>query len=327
MSDQHALRLSASPEVPTSSTLDANEETRSLLALGSIHGVGYRTLHKLFTNGVAFSQVLQTPSSAGIAELLANVGVNAPGAIAPGIVAARERAMASAKDMMRDLQRAGVTVLHRFDPRYPQPLADLKHPPGWLFVQGNVDALVGPSVAIVGTREPSRDGENLTADVVFSLRGMKIGTVSGLASGIDQLVHETSIRMQLETVAVLGTGILRDYPASSVPVRESLLRANGCVVSEYLPEDKPTAEHFVWRNRIQAALARIVIPTEWSLKSGTAHTVNHALELRRRLYGVTVPDGRNESHKFLDDHGCPVFEFPLEAPDLIAQLCRDLECW
>jgi DNA processing protein len=112
---------------------------------------------------------------------------------------------------------------------------------------------------------------------------------------MDQAMHEFSIRMGVPTIAVLGTGIQTEYPKGSNRLADMIVGEGGAVVTEYLPNDSYSGENFVRRNRLQAALGRVLIPIEWSLKSGTAHTVNYAAALGRPIAGLRVtdwPDGR-----------------------------------
>jgi len=115
-------------------------------------------------------------------------------------------------------------------------------------------------------------------------------TVSGLATGIDQLAHEHSLAAGVPTIAVLGTGILEDYPRGSAILRDRILAGGGSIVSEYLPRISYSAENFVQRNRLQAALGRVLVPAEWSRRSGTAHTVRFATQLQRPIACLRLPE-------------------------------------
>ncbi|WP_195743705.1 DNA-processing protein DprA, partial [Pseudomonas syringae] len=139
----------------------------------------------------------------------------------------------------------------------------------WLFVQGQMANLHKQSVTVVGTRKPSEDGIFLTRFLLAALAIRSCPTVSGLAAGIDQVVHTESIRYGIPTVAVLGTGILQNYPKGSEKLREEIVNSGGTIVTEYLPTQSYSAENFVRRNRLQAGLGEILFPTEWSIKSGT----------------------------------------------------------
>ena len=187
------------------------------------------------------------------------------------------------------LQYIGVYLIFRNDPRFPRSLLDLERPPHWLFVQGSLAVLSMPSVTIVGTREPSEDGLFLARYVGACLADWRTATVSGLAAGIDQLTHESSLRAKVPTIAVLGTGILDNYPKDSHLLRDRI-GAGGTIVSEYLPRASYSAANFVQRNRLQAALGRVLIPVEWARRSGTAHTVRFATELQRPIACLRLAD-------------------------------------
>jgi DNA protecting protein DprA len=167
---------------------------------------------------------------------------------------------------------------------------DLPQPPHWLFVQGSLDVLRRPSIAIVGTRKPTDDGLFLARYVGACLADWQAPTVSGLANGIDQLAHESSIRAGVPTIAVLGTGILDNYPKGSDILREKILRGGGAIISEYLPRESYSAANFVQRNRLQSALGRVLVPVEWARRSGTAHTVRFASDLRRPIACLRLSD-------------------------------------
>jgi DNA protecting protein DprA len=159
-----------------------------------------------------------------------------------------------------------------------------------LFVQGSIERLSQPSITIVGTRKPSADGLFLSRYVGACLGEWGAPTVSGLAAGIDQLAHEHSLRAGVPTIAVLGTGMLEDYPKGSGRLRGHILATGGSVVSEYLPNASYSAENFVQRNRLQAGLGRILIPAEWNRRSGTAHTVRFATEIGRPIACLRLPE-------------------------------------
>jgi DNA protecting protein DprA len=188
------------------------------------------------------------------------------------------------------LTKIGVRLLFRHEPCFPRALLDLERPPHWLFVQGTTAPLSMPAVAIVGTRKPSEDGLFLARYVGACLGDWPVATVSGLATGIDQLAHDSSLRAAVPTIAVLGTGILDNYPKGSADVRRRILEGGGTIVSEYLPRASYSAENFVQRNRLQAALGRVLIPVEWARRSGTAHTVRFATALGRPIACLRLAD-------------------------------------
>jgi DNA protecting protein DprA len=202
----------------------------------------------------------------------------------------RGHALEQGDRLAEHLESLGVALLFRGSAGFPPALLELERPPHWLFVQGSVERLAEPSIAIVGTRKPSSDGFFLSRYIGACLGEWGVPTVSGLAAGIDQLAHELSLRAGVPTIAVLGTGMLENYPKGSGRLRDHILATGGTIVSEYLPTASYSAENFVQRNRLQAALGRILIPTEWNRRSGTAHTVCFATGLGRPIACLRLPE-------------------------------------
>jgi DNA processing protein len=309
------------PPIPT-----ADEESLGLLALASIKGVGYRTLYSMFRAGLRFRDVVMAGSSRTLGTVLTTAGVRQGNALADAICNENSGLLKSGRQALDDLNARGIRLLHHFEPDFPSLLQQVRDVPGWLFVEGDAKLLRRPSVAIVGSRKANEQGIFLTRCLCYLLSGNDICTVSGLAEGIDREVHFASIEAGVPTIGVLGTGIDNNYPASSVQLREEMLRVGGCIVSEYLPSDQPDKTSFVWRNRIQAGLSPVTIPAQWQIRSGTAHTVRFAIENSRFVVGVKVPFGSpTEEEAFLRSKQMSVFSLPHESEQLLGHLLRHLE--
>ncbi len=175
------------------------------------------------------------------------------------------------------------------DREYPLGLFGLKRPPFVLFYRGNKDLLFDDKVAVVGSRNISPYGKEMTEKVVKMLRN-KYTIVSGLARGVDSIAHYNAKR----TIAVVGNGLDIYYPYQNQQLYD-LLFEKQLVISEYPLGVRPLKQHFPFRNRIIAALSKAVIVTQAAQKSGTMHTVNEALLLNRDIYCVPYryddPDG------------------------------------
>ncbi len=264
-----------------------DEETLAFLTLAAIRGVGHKTLTEIAEQGHSFAEILATGPGEKLPLARRFSPAGKPSADWTALrTDASERAQRMA-DLLRDMS---VKLIFRSDPRFPAALTDLERPPHWLFVQGSFAALNRSAIAIVGTRRPSDDGLFLARYVGACLQDWGAATVSGLAAGIDQLAHESSLRAEVPTVAVLGTGILDNYPRGSDLMRERILTAGGAIISEYLPRASYSADNFVQRNRLQAALGRVLIPVEWARRSGTAHTVRFASKLGRPVATLRLAD-------------------------------------
>lgn len=260
-------------------------EVLAFLALSTVRGIGQKTLYALAGSGRPFAEALEQ----GPEETVPKVADDRP--VSPRHWSAvRRQARDRGERLAEQLAELGITLLFRGSPGFPQSLLDLERPPFWLFVQGSIERLSQPSVAVVGTRKPSADGYFLSRYVGACLGDWGAPTVSGLAAGIDQLAHEHSLHAGVPTIAVLGTGMLEDYPRGSRRLRDAILTTGGSLVSEYLPDASYSAENFVQRNRLQAGLGRILIPVEWNRRSGTAHTVRFATELGRPIACLSLPE-------------------------------------
>jgi DNA protecting protein DprA len=274
---------------PSDST-DWSLETVGLLGLAGWRGVGYWTLRKLTESGVRFSDVLAMSDGDEVRTLLRSVGARLSDAQPQDWGATRDVIWDRGLRMVAELQALDIKVIHQRQDMFPRSLNDLEDPPYWLFVQGVVGVLHEPSMTVVGARQPSDDGVFLTSFVGASLPYLRVPTVSGLASGIDEQIHRASLRFKVPTIAVLGTGMLFDYPKGSEPLRNEIVSKGGAIITEYLPKEHYSAENFVRRNRLQAALGKILVPVEWAARSGTAHTVRFAQRLQRPIACLRLPD-------------------------------------
>jgi DNA processing protein len=265
-------------------------EQLALLALSSIRGVGYRTLAHMAKAGISFTAFLDQEDGEEAGRALRGFGAKLESKAAGEWLVVRDRALERATRLLENLKAVDTQLIMAASPAFPRALADLSDPPSWLFVQGTLSVLDKASVAAVGTREPSDDGIWLGRFVGLCFERWRAPTVSGLATGIDHIVHQLSLRSKVPTIAVLGTGIFSDYPKGAADLRERILREGGAIVTEYLPNETYSAENFIRRNRLQAALARVLIPIEWATRGGTAHTVRYAASLKRPIAGLRLPD-------------------------------------
>jgi DNA processing protein len=175
----------------------------------------------------------------------------------------------------------------RFLERLP-PLLDAIHdPPGGLFVRGEADCeLLGlPAVAIVGARSCSGYGSAVARLLGRELAAAGLVVVSGLARGIDGEAHRGALEAGGTTVAVLGCGIDRDYPAAHAELARQVAE-RGLVVSEYAPGVEPAPWRFPARNRIVAGLCAATVVVEARERSGALITADLALEEGREVFAV-----------------------------------------
>ncbi len=171
------------------------------------------------------------------------------------------------------------------DPLYPATLLEIPDPPVLLYVKGDPTLLSRPSIAVVGARSATPQGEaNAEAfATVLSQRGL--GIVSGLALGIDAAAHRGGLAGPGGTVAVIGTGADRIYPARNATLARRIAEA-GAIVSEYPLGTAPLAHNFPRRNRLIAGLAKGVLVVEAALKSGSLITAKLATDCGREVFAI-----------------------------------------
>ncbi len=175
----------------------------------------------------------------------------------------------------------------RRDPAFPPLLLAIHDPPPQLFLRGSADAalLFEPAVAVVGARACSSYGRSVTRSLARDLAAAGLVVVSGMARGIDGEAHRGALDGGGRTVAVLGCGIDRDYPAAHVELSRRI-GENGLVVSEYEPGIEPAPWRFPARNRIIAGLCRATLVIEARERSGALITADFALEEGRDVLAV-----------------------------------------
>lgn len=179
----------------------------------------------------------------------------------------------------------GNVLLALDDARYPQSLLDIPDPPSLLYVRGDLGKLQHPTVAIVGSRHPTPSGKQTARAFAQALGQAGLLVVSGLALGIDAAAHEGAVNTAGGTLAVIGTGPDRLYPASNRALAESILN-NGTLISEFPPGTPALPANFPRRNRIIAGLSRAVLVVEAALESGSLITARLALENGKEVMAI-----------------------------------------
>ena len=187
----------------------------------------------------------------------------------------------------RRLTARALRFVGRSAQEFPALLRAIHDPPPALFLrgQGEVSVLEQTVVAVVGARSCSAYGALVARSLGRELGAAGVVVVSGMARGIDAEAHRGALDAGGTTVAVLGCGIDRDYPAAHAPLGRDIAE-RGLVVSEYPPGVEPAPWRFPARNRIIAGLARAVVVVEAREKSGALITADLALEEGREVFAV-----------------------------------------
>lgn len=170
------------------------------------------------------------------------------------------------------------------DAAYPMRLKQIVAPPPVLFVLGSVECLSQFQIAIVGSRQAGVVAKRQVSYIAAQLAECGIIITSGLALGIDGAAHQGALEKGC-TVAVMGTGCDRIYPARHRHLAQQISEA-GALVSEFFPGTAANARHFPRRNRVISALSVGVVVSEAALKSGSLITAHYALEQNRELFAI-----------------------------------------
>ncbi|MCK9282984.1 MAG: DNA-processing protein DprA [Rhodocyclaceae bacterium] len=179
----------------------------------------------------------------------------------------------------------GNRILTLADADYPAPLLDSDDPPPLLYAKGRVELLRQPALAVVGSRNASRQGEQNAEAFAEALSRSGLAVVSGLALGIDAAAHRGALRGAGGTIAVIGTGVDRIYPARNEALTREIAE-RGVIVSEFALGTPPLAANFPRRNRIIAGLAKGCLVVEAAPRSGSLITARLAAEAGREVFAI-----------------------------------------
>ena len=198
--------------------------------------------------------------------------------------AARQR-----DEILRGIERLGLRIVAIADPEYPARLRAIEFPPTILFVRGDPRAFAAEqAVAIVGTRRPSDLGRRTASRIATAIARSGGLVVSGLAVGIDGAAHAAAVLEGRPTVAFIGSGHARLFPAIHDRLADAIVDGGGAIVSEYSPETAPTRGTFPRRNRLISGSADAVV-VEAGARSGALVTASWALEQGRECFVVPGP--------------------------------------
>jgi DNA processing protein len=179
----------------------------------------------------------------------------------------------------------GQSIITLADASYPPALLEIADPPSVLYVRGNPDLLHRRGIAVVGSRNATPQGTQTAESFARHLAAQGLCIVSGLALGIDAAAHRGALAAQGETVAVIGTGADRIYPARNKELAIAIAE-RGAIVSEFPLGTPAVAYNFPRRNRIISGLARGVLVVEAAPESGSLITARLAAEQGREVFAI-----------------------------------------
>jgi DNA protecting protein DprA len=171
------------------------------------------------------------------------------------------------------------------DEDWPEQLNDLAAPPIGLILKGNINALHQPSLAIVGTRNPTSYGARIAGEFAAGFADREWAIVSGGAYGIDSYAHKGALIAEGVTVAVVASGIDINYPAGNTRLFAEICES-GAMVSEFMPGHRALPNRFLTRNRLIAALSKATLVVEAAFRSGSLRTARDAAEIFRPVMAI-----------------------------------------
>lgn len=158
------------------------------------------------------------------------------------------------------------------DKNYPENLKDIENPPKQLYLEGNIELINEPGIAVIGSRTCTEYGKKNAKKFAKELSLYGLTVISGLAIGVDSFAHIGSIEGTGKTIAVLPSGLKNIYPQENEKLWKDILKNNGLLVTEYEENEKASSQKFLERNRIVSGLAIGTLVIEGGYRSGTSVT-------------------------------------------------------
>ncbi len=184
------------------------------------------------------------------------------------------------------MKKYNIGIITIEDKDYPKKLLHIYDAPAILYYKGDKKLLHTDIIAMIGCRECSNYGKEVSIKFSYELAKKGITIISGMAKGIDSYSHIGCIKAGGKTIAVLGSGLDIIYPKENCLLYDEILSAKGLILSEYVIGTKPSKLNFPARNRIISGLSNGVIVVEAKGKSGTLNTVDFALEQGKDIFVV-----------------------------------------
>lgn len=254
-----------------------NEEECCILALKLTPGIGDILAKQLISYCGSASAIYREKK--GTLLRIPNVGNKTVASLNSG------EYLKKAEEFLVLCEKQKISIVPYFHKDYPERLKLVNDSPLLIYTKGRAKFNGRKLVGIVGTRNATEYGRQMTKKIVEELVGHEAVIVSGLAYGIDIVAHRAALKAGLPTVAVLAGGLDRIYPSVHKKTAEEMLE-QGAWISEYLPGTKPEAHHFPTRNRIIAGMTETLIVVEAANKGGALITANIAYSYNREVFAV-----------------------------------------
>ena len=252
-----------------------NSDVAQWLALSQTLGLGNAAFCQLLTKFGSPEAIY----SANISQLREVVDDDIARKISQGV---NMDAIAPTLDWLQNNNAHVVTLANR---TYPQRLLEISNPPAVLYAIGNLHWLNHPSIAIVGSRNATPQGEKNAEEFAASLCNFGLCVVSGMALGIDGAAHRGALKANAATIAVVGTGLDIVYPARHRDLAHKIAE-RGLIISEFPLGTPSKAQNFPRRNRLISGLSLGCLVVEANIDSGSLITARLATEQGREVFAI-----------------------------------------
>ena len=228
----------------------------------------------------------------------------------------------NADESLAAIAQSGGVFITPEDLSWPTRVNQLAIPPLGLIVKGDISILNNPSLAIVGTRNPTPYGVRLAGDFAAGFVDREWDIISGGAYGIDTAAHRGALVAEGRTIAVIASGIDVQYPAGNARLFDEICE-NGAIISEVMPGVTAMPHRFLIRNRLIAALSLSTLVVEAAFRSGSLRTARDAAELLRPVMAIPGPISSPSSegcHRLIGERAAELVTSVADAMELISAL-------
>jgi len=252
------------------------KERDCLISLSAFNGFGITRIKILFDYYSSYKNIWYSDES----ELI-KIGVNRK--LVNQFVSFRNEFNLS--EFVTKNRNRGIKIITTIDNNYPANLKEIDGAPICLYFIGNLFKKDCDSVAIVGSRDNSSYGQDVTVRFTKCFADYGATVVSGMARGIDSIAHKTALSRKGRTIAILGSGLDKIYPSENYDLFNKIIQ-NGAAISEYPLETPPLPGNFIERNRLISGFSKILLVVEGKKNSGTLTTSSFAANQGKTVYAI-----------------------------------------
>lgn len=281
--------------------MSASQEKLYQVALTLVPKIGDVKIRQLISYCGSAEQVFNTPASKLVK--IPNIGETIAGNIG------NKSVLEKAWNIIQEGDKLGAELLFYTDEAYPNRMKQLYDAPVLLYYRGKANLNATKTVAMVGTRQATEYGKQITEDIIADLQVYNPLIISGLAYGIDIAAHKACLKFNVPTIGVMASGTDLIYPYQHKNTSEQMMEQGG-LLSEYPFGTEPDQRYFPQRNRIIAGMADVTIVVEAAAKGGALITAEYANNYHRDVFAVPGQVGKSFSegcNKLIKAHKAEIY--------------------